>query len=294
MLKKSKEFLLILLQSNKLIQVLAIFMIIFQQNTLLALAAPKAAFSPHLTRVSKGYILHSFQSNFRTMSLTGLNPASVKIVHRHLQYVLVIQLKDTDPDVNGTKQAIGVSLPAGSYSGSYNYYFSEYLPSNYTKDRSAESIALWTSYQDIGFSSDLTRKVKVDEPWHSPAFAILTQNGHLWVTGRWDPNNITLNDTPGPGGGIYSQDLGPYKTKRWNHFRLHVQWSYGKEGGLELYDNNELIFKRLGPNCYNDWRPPGMQLGIYKEDWTKHPGFSQVHHRSLILGDDIREDWLFF
>ena len=224
-----------------------------------------------------------FQSNFANLSLAGLtlelpNRTNNTFVPWSNRYAFKIQLNDTDPNVYGKKRAELVLKPVAAY-GSYTYKFSEYLPASYVPDRSAESIAQWHEIPDTNLG----------ESYRVPAFAILTQNGHFWASGRWDPNALTPNnDLTGRGAGSYMVDLGTYKTEQWNNFTVYVKWSYRSDGILEIYNNNKLLFRRLGPNYYNDQSGPYMKVGVYKWDWTERPGFSQVHNRTLIL-DNIRE-----
>ena len=222
-----------------------------------------------------------FQSNFKDRSLQGIYPELPNQTNNTFvpwsdRYVFRLQVSITDPLVNGKKRA-ELAWPALASNGSYTYRFSEFLPDDYVPDRSAESIAQWHDTPDT----------YLGESYRTPALAILTQNGHFKINGRWDPNALTVNDTPGSSGGTYSADLGTYKTGQWNNFAIYVHWSYGKDGLLVIYHNGVEVFRRTGANYYNDKIGPYMKLGIYKWDWTEQPGYSQVQRRTIFL-DNVR------
>jgi len=222
-----------------------------------------------------------FQSDFKDKSLQGIYPELPNQTNNTFvpwsdRYVFRLQVYATDPLVNGKKRA-ELTWPALASNGAYTYRFSEFLPSDYVPDRSAESIAQWHDTPDT----------YLGESYRIPALAILTQNGHIKLNGRWDPNALTVDNTPGPGGGVYSADLGPYTTGQWNNFAVYVHWSYGKDGFLAIYNNGVEIFRRTGPNYYNDKVGPYMKLGIYKWDWTDQPGYSEVQRRTMFL-DNVR------
>lgn len=189
------------------------------------------------------------------------------------KYVYRLHVNKSDPTLHGGKRA-ELALSPVSMNQEYTYKFQLYFPPDYAPDASQEIVAQWHDMPDRYMGED----------WRSPAFALCTENGHLWIRGRWDPNPLTLHNKPGPGGGYYEQDLGSYNIGRWYQFALHVVWSSENDGLAEFYENGQMVFRRVGPNYYNDQQGPYMKVGIYKWEWVQQPWKSTVSERTLLVG----------
>jgi len=192
--------------------------------------------------------------------------------------VFRFELNRNDPFVYNSKRS-ELALQPVSLEGEYTYRFSVYLPSSFKADETPESIAQWHDKPDT----------ELGEGFKIPALSFESYKGHLEIKTRWDPNALTVNDTPGKGGGIYNIDLGPYTTNEWIHFTVHVKWTCHQNGILEVYKNGILVMRHIGPTYYNDQTGPYMKFGIYKWDWKERPQLSHVDQRVLYM-DNIRED----
>lgn len=192
------------------------------------------------------------------------------------KHAVKFTLNKGDPYVASSKRAeLRLdSVPANSERW---YGFSMFLPSNYKVDPSFDIVTQWHKRPD----SDL------GESWRSPALSILTQNGALHLHRRWDPNQVTNNNTPGPGAGKETIYLGPYQTGVWTDFVFHIKWSHKSDGLLEVWKNGKLVVTKTGPNTYNDKTGPFLKMGIYKPHWKSKPKRSKTSKR-VIYFDEVR------
>jgi hypothetical protein len=192
--------------------------------------------------------------------------------------VFRFELNRTDPIVYGSKRSELAMAPVSPHA-EYTYRFKVYLPADYQNDATPEGIAQWHDKPDLNLG----------EHYKIPALSIETLNGHFRVKGVWDSKALTPGEDPGKGGGTYMADLGPYRKAQWNHFTVHIKWSYQNDGFVEVFENDKLVFKRTGPTYYNDQIGPYMKVGIYKWDWKERPQFSHVDKRVVYI-NDISED----
>lgn len=64
---------------------------------------------------------------------------------------------------------------------------------------------------------------------------------------------------------------------------LHARWSHKADGFFELWQDDKLVTKDKGPNCYNDKLNPCFKIGVYKWDLDK----SAIKGRVLYI-DEVR------
>lgn len=194
------------------------------------------------------------------------------------RYSVKFTLKKTDPDIATSKRAElrHGYVPANS---AYTYRFSNFLPTSFTKDPSMEIVAQWHNVPDYS----------IGEKHPSPPLYLRTMNGRLYLGRRWDPNRLTVNNTPGKGGGTEMLDLGPYQVGTWTDWKFYVKWSYKSDGVVQIWKNGSLIKSIYGPNTYNDAKGPYFKVGIYKPDWKYNPSRSTTTQR-VIYYDAVRMD----
>ena len=177
-------------------------------------------------------------------------------------------LSKNDPDVAGSKRAeIGLNyVPANS---EWTYRFSNFLPSTYATDPSYEILVQFHPLPDFD----------IGETWHGgPSMALTTVNGNWVLNTIWDAKPFTV---PGKPEGRLSRNLGAYQKGRWNDWIFHIKWSYGSNGLTEVWRNGQLVFRRIGPNTFNDKRGPYLKIGMYKPDWKSAPYRSTTTQRII-------------
>jgi len=116
-------------------------------------------------------------------------------------------------------------------------------------------------HQYHGVPDPLARCSSPPEPYRNPLLFINIKNDAWRIGGLWDSRACT----PALGNyeGQYAYSPGSYTTGEWIDFVIHVKWSYGPDGVVELWKDGEVWMDRTGPNCFNDIKGPYMKIGIY-------------------------------
>ena len=57
--------------------------------------------------------------------------------------------------------------------------------------------------------------------------------------------------------------IAPVETGRWIDWEFRVVWSAGEDGLTEVFRDGNLVYRRAGPNTYNDLRGVYLKLGLY-------------------------------
>lgn len=155
------------------------------------------------------------------------------------------QLYKGDPVINnGARAELSADFePVGAERW---YGFSIYLPETWAYDQSAEIVTQWHQHWDIG---------------SSPPLSILTRKGQWEISQNWE-------------GPFYSNTpVGAYQTGRWTDWVVHVKWSAGADGLLEIWRDGKPVpgfFGKRGKNTHDDPRHGNyMKIGIYKWDWSQ-------------------------
>jgi hypothetical protein len=221
-----------------------------------------------------------FKGDFESGDLTGWSseefPTSSKgeVVTEHpragkycLKQVLKFQDFPAKKRCEVSKYDIGIM-------GTERWYgFSIYLPGESFPDETFDIVA------QIHGNPDRS----LNEPWRSPVLSVET-HGHDWmVVNRSDKEPLSKPAKDGAGGTIQTQILwtGPYVTDEWTDWVLHVKWSIGDDGLVEVWKNGQKIATRQGPNCYNDVeRQMFFKIGIYK------PGYRPTCKPERVVYDD--------
>ncbi|MEN6576044.1 MAG: polysaccharide lyase [Phycisphaerales bacterium] len=179
--------------------------------------------------------------------------------------------KDRYPDrteVMGPRAEIGKE---------YWYGFSILLPDEYIPDRVWEIVAQWQGTPDS----------ELGEKWRNPLLALSTTNGRWGWVSRWDAKRNTFETGRREYGGIREYDLGPYETGVWTDWVVHVKWSYGSDGFLEVWKDGKTVIDQDGPNAFNDVKGPFFKMGLYKGWGDPNKGSDAVSAR-VLYHDEFR------
>lgn len=173
-------------------------------------------------------------------------------------------------------------IPHFSLNENYWFGFAIYLPEGWEADPTGDDILL----QFHGWPDE-----EIGEAWRNPPIALLTRNDqwHLWALFDSKRNS----GSPPRLEGANHFPLGAFETGKWTTWVMHVRFSYGDDGLLEVWKDSELVLQHRGGNSYNDSRGPYLKFGNYKSAWgnTKSWGGpsafgSRVHvFDALKIGD---------
>lgn len=169
--------------------------------------------------------------------------------------------------------------PASSIGEHFWYGFSIFLPSSYVASPVWEIVAQWHDTPD---SWTVGRK--------NPPLTISTTRGG--EGGRWTIHDLWDAEPVAADGsfkidGNKTWDLGPYETNKWTDWVVHVKWSYGSDGILEVWKNGAKVVDYVGPNCYNDKTGPYFKMGIYK-GWGDRINPADTVSERTVYHDDLR------
>lgn len=131
------------------------------------------------------------------------------------------------------------------------------------------------------------------EIYRSPVFA-LEMDGDDWrIWRRWDERSLSPRENTFTGSDIvYQQPVGS-AYGRWTDWVIHVRWSAGEDGLLQVWRDGQIVVDATGPNCSNDERGPHIALGVYKwpwkpdapADWKFAADWRLFYHDELRIGD---------
>ncbi|MGK7911397.1 MAG: polysaccharide lyase [Synechococcus sp.] len=154
------------------------------------------------------------------------------------------------------------------------YSVSTYLPEDYETADASNLVVQWHDFPDFFLG----------EKFRQPPLALTTRGDEWSLLRRWDPDWI--NAKVGPRGGSERLSLGKYERGKWTDWVFHVKWSAGDSGIFELWQDDELVVEREGPNTYRDLIAPYFKTGVYQQKEAGATDFS-VDRRKLFL-DEIR------
>ena len=170
-----------------------------------------------------------------------------------------------------------VSGPGTEVGREYWYGFSIFLPEEYTPDRIWEIVAQWHGVPDFD----------AGEKYRNPVMALSTTSGHWgWVT-RWDAKRNTFESGQRQYGGTNNYDLGPCEKDTWTDWVVHVKWSYGPDGILQVWKNGKKVIDADGPNAFNDERGPYFKMGLYK-GWRDPERRNDAVGKRVLYHDEFR------
>lgn len=170
------------------------------------------------------------------------------------------ELRREDPVINGGTRA-ELSAPIEPKNAERWYAFSVYLPPSWARDRSPEIIAQWHQHHTVA---------------GNPPLAIATYRGQWEIQTARDGHEDAVR-------------VGAYRTGRWTDWLVHVKWSTGAAGVVQLWRDGKPVpgfADRRGPNTYRSDHGVYLKVGIYKWDWSqKNP--TDTSRRFLYL-DELR------
>lgn len=185
-----------------------------------------------------------------------------------------------DPKNSGSRRTeLGAYGSAGvEEPGAERWYgFSIYLPASWIVDPQAESVTQW--HQTGGECSQFC----------SPPLSILTRNGQWVISQNWQQTHT-------PGDWFFSTtEIGPYETGRWTDWVVHVKWSTGDDGVLDIWKDGVPVsgfFHKVGRNDDFGERDAGfgnyMKIGIYKWPWNPQIPSPPSPSRRVMYHDALR------
>jgi hypothetical protein len=191
---------------------------------------------------------------------------------RNGQHSVRFDLEKSDPPLhNGSRAQLGAEDPVEPRGVERWYGFSTYLPASWTYDQAPEIVMQW---HQVG--GDCSRGC-------SPPLSIVTEKGQLFMSQNWEisPGNWHFSRTP----------IGPYETGRWTDWVVHVKWSTGNDGRLDVWKDGKPVdgfFNKMGrTDDYGDGTHGNYAvLGIYKWPWSQ--GKSSDTSRRIMYVDEFR------
>ncbi|WP_430997770.1 heparin lyase I family protein, partial [Klebsiella pneumoniae] len=98
------------------------------------------------------------------------------------------------------------------------------------------------------------------EQYRTPPLYLLVRGEQMhWIT-RWDAKKCSVGDTAQGSKWITSSVV---ERDRWIDWVVHVHWSYGPDGLVEIWRNGVRIANYRGPNDYNDEFEHYLKIGGY-------------------------------
>lgn len=156
----------------------------------------------------------------------------------------------------------------------YWYGFSVRFPEDWQPDRLNELFVQW---------------VRSTARPMGPQLALYLNGEDYVLRKRWDPDpndDVLEVEYKNVWRGPVLPDRG-----RWVDWVVHINWSKGDDGLVEVWKDGESVVRHVGPNMYNDGedRAPYFKFGLYKWPWQKTPEEepSPVTRRTLVF-DEIR------
>jgi hypothetical protein len=190
---------------------------------------------------------------------------------RHVMKTSLDRRRDQYPD------RTEVSGPSAEIGKEYWYGFRILLPKDYLPDHIWEIVAQWQGVPD----TDLGEK------WRNPVLALSTTDGCWGCVSRWDAKRNTFQSGKREYGGTHEYDAGPYERGVWTDWVVHVKWSYGADGLLQVWRNGRRIVDQNGPNTFNDAKGPFFKMGLYK-GWGDPKKKSDAVDQRVLYHDQFR------
>ncbi len=120
------------------------------------------------------------------------------------------------------------------------------------------------------------------ETWRSPPLVLRVVGSETIWEVKWDPRSCTGADRQTEGPATIASS--PIVRGRWVDWVVHVDWSYGSDGLVEVWRDGELIGTHHGPNSYNDRESMYLKIGLYRSGAAWPVG---VHQRVSYF-DEVR------
>lgn len=207
-----------------------------------------------------------FRGDFESGNLSGWTPElpgpeAARIVTspvRAGRYAVRIEWdRDQPPVNNGLRSEITREGTGNARTDPDRWFaFSLFFPSDWETDSVSQDVVVqWHQSPDR----------EQGEAWRSPPLALCVVGERLHLEARWDARAVTPAEGPQ---GKAVLGLGPLARGRWTDWVVHVRWSLGRRGLLEVWRDGERWASRRGPVGYNDRRQTYFKTGIYKSRST--------------------------
>ena len=108
----------------------------------------------------------------------------------------------------------------------------------------------------------------------------LPQNGPTKVTG----DSATVSSNPA----TRARWLVANDVNKWTHWTYHWKFSVGADGMWEVYKNDQLFWRYLGPNYNLNMASWYLKLGIYKWNWKLKTVGTPTVARRVVWIDDLK------
>ncbi len=220
-----------------------------------------------------------FESDFETEDLKGWKTSgNAPRVARDLSRAGRQAMKTLlDREKDEVSYRTEVSGPGTEVGKEYWYGFSIFLPEDYRPDRIWEIVAQWHGVPDFDIGED----------WRNPVMALSTTDGRWSWVSRWDAKRNSFESGTRQYGGTRNYDLGPYRRGVWTDWVVHVKWSYGPDGFLQVWKDGDKVIDQDGPNAFNDAHGPYFKMGLYK-GWRDSDPPSDAVNRRMLYHDEFR------
>jgi hypothetical protein len=197
---------------------------------------------------------------------------------RNGQYSVRFDLRRSDPSYHGgTRTELSTDPP--DFRNSERWYgLSTYLEA-WAPDQAPESIFQWHQGGAVPCSSGCSPPLVV--------FNQKTQSGQFEQLIQQAWRESATSET-------YAYDytlIGECRVDRWVDWVVHVKWSTGADGVLQIWRDGDLIINKIGRN--DDYPAPGepgvgnyFKMGIYKWPWSQGRP-SDTDHRTMFV-DELR------
>jgi hypothetical protein len=157
------------------------------------------------------------------------------------------------------------------------FAFSLLFPADWEVDRMSQDVVVqWHQSPDR----------ELGEAWRSPPLALCVLGDRMHLEARWDARAVTPAEGPQ---GKAVVGLGPLVRGRWVDWVVHVRWSFGPDGLVEVWRDGVSMASRRGPVGYDDRRQTYFKTGIYK--WVGGPAARKttVARRTLFVDEVLWE-----
>lgn len=128
------------------------------------------------------------------------------------------------------------------------------------------------------------------EKWRCPPFSLEYYDNTLRLFNRWDTTKTSKTsgyNCTEEGSSIKSKTIfSDVPLEKWMKISLDLKLSHGEDGYIMTSINTHRFPKLIGPNIYNDSRPPFLKFGIYKPtSWDKEHKISCVTYRNIDISN---------
>jgi hypothetical protein len=183
---------------------------------------------------------------------------------RQGRHALRMRLDAADPLVRASYRA-EIRFPS-TWRGSENdYAFSVFVPSDWVDDTTF-TVAQWHGVPDRWLG----------EAHQPPPLELLLGRGQWVLSCAWDARPVigTLFLHRQPRHHDHPLRI-PIERGRWVDWAFHVRWACDRTGVLSVSKDGVEVWRRSGPNAYNDAIGPYFKFGVYEIDWLhRHPTVS--------------------